>query len=68
MHTGARYAEHHFQVVVRSKHQWKGLRGKAIGDYDSPKCASELAKWMKEFKYTKSSSMFDLQKGGEDAS
>ncbi|KAJ7726868.1 hypothetical protein B0H14DRAFT_2641021 [Mycena olivaceomarginata] len=68
MYTGAQYARRHFQVVVRGKHQWKGLRGEVIGDYDSPKRASELAKWMTEFDYTKSSSVFNLRKGGEDAS
>ncbi|KAJ7847126.1 hypothetical protein B0H14DRAFT_2583770 [Mycena olivaceomarginata] len=47
-----------------------------IGDYDSPKCGSELAKGMMEelakgmteFDCTKSSSVVDPRKGGEDAS
>ncbi|KAJ7687479.1 hypothetical protein B0H14DRAFT_2653808 [Mycena olivaceomarginata] len=68
MYTGVRYAERHFQVIVGGKHLWKGLRGEVIGDYDGPKRASKLEAWMKEWKYTKSSSAFDPRKGGEDAS
>ncbi|KAJ7318791.1 hypothetical protein DFH08DRAFT_971156 [Mycena albidolilacea] len=68
MYTGVRYAERHFQVIVGGKHPWKGLRGEVIGDYDGPKRASKLEAWLKECKYTKSSSAFDPRKGGEDAS
>jgi hypothetical protein len=68
MYTGVRYAERHFQVIVGGKHPWKGLRGEVIGDYDGPKRASKLEAWLKEWKYTKSSSAFDPRKGGEDAS
>ncbi|KAJ7305672.1 hypothetical protein DFH08DRAFT_824973 [Mycena albidolilacea] len=68
MYTGVQYAERHFQVIVGGKHPWKGLRGEVIGDYDCPKRTSKLEAWMKEWKYTKSSSAFDLRKGGEDAS
>ncbi|KAJ7726073.1 hypothetical protein B0H14DRAFT_2641185 [Mycena olivaceomarginata] len=68
MYTGVRYAERHFQIIVGGKHPWKGLRGEVIGDYDGPKRASKLEAWMKELKYTKSSSVFDPRKGGEDAS
>ncbi|KAJ7683741.1 hypothetical protein B0H14DRAFT_3534943 [Mycena olivaceomarginata] len=68
MYTGAWYAGHHFQVVVRGKHQWKGLRGEVIRDYNGPKRNSELAKGMTEFDCMKSSSVVDPCKGGEDAS
>jgi hypothetical protein len=68
MYTGARYAGRHFQVIVRGKHQWKGLRGEVIRDYNGPKRGSDLAKWMSEFNCTESSSVVDPRKGGEDAS
>ncbi|KAJ7769783.1 hypothetical protein B0H14DRAFT_2632674 [Mycena olivaceomarginata] len=60
MYTGVRHR--------RRQAPMEGLRGEVIGDYDGPKRASKLEAWMKEWKYTKSSSAFDPQKGGEDAS